>query len=201
MNQTSAHQSDRGHSRDSSTLDQQSRLPGACVQMMCNIARAPAIREESGFNLHSAGITCRIRGGKGQAAPAWHFTVCFLWLRGVGWGCVGVEKHVSRFFSFFLFDSRGGQAQAGSVFWILINQSIYLKQLNPSHSLCDKPVDLHTQCKTFQIKNTYCVWNTLPTNQWSTDHENHMSNVWFHSWCLSKAVSPDIVNSENTAIL
>lgn len=43
-------------------------LLGACVQMMWNVALVLTVREESGFNLHSAGTTCRSRASKGQTA-------------------------------------------------------------------------------------------------------------------------------------
>lgn len=45
---------------------QKSRLLGACVQMMCNVSLVLVVREESGFNLHSAGTTCRSRASKGH---------------------------------------------------------------------------------------------------------------------------------------
>lgn len=88
---------------------------------MCNVSLVLVVREESGFNLHSAGTTCRSRASKGHTV-----------LRGIslsascsfkqGGGKMGTD--ISWFFSFILslffdgegslvtlFDSSGGKAQ------------------------------------------------------------------------------------------
>lgn len=99
---------------------QKSRLLGACVQMMCSVALVLLVvrEEESGFNLHSAGATCRSRASKGQSAPQ---------LTGVG----EMASDISCFFYSFIFsrlvfdreeslvtlsDSRGGRGPSRSTF-------------------------------------------------------------------------------------